>query len=123
MYSITEEQAVKFYYERPNVCLNGLPIHKDTLKFEGKNNGQRYQGKAYVFTKNCGGKSIGYPMSGSENDDHTLITLRGLAPLIEPEACQVVDRTPASPNSTHKIEARELKAKAKPINQPDEIRR
>jgi len=81
MYSITQGDIVKFYYEIPSKCLKDLPVNKDTLKFEGEKNGKWYQGKAYVFTKYCGGKSIGYDMSGSESDDRTLITLRGPAPV------------------------------------------
>ena len=118
MYSITEGAVVKFYYEIPSKCMKDLPVNKDTLKFEGEKNGKWYQGKAYVFTKYCGGKSIGYDMSGSENDDHTLITLRGPAPVIEKETCRVHHRTWDSMNSTLEFKARipvesKITAKAK----------
>ena len=105
MYSITEGDNVKFYYEAPSECIRDLPVHKGTLKFEGEKNGQWYQGKAYVFTKYCGGKSIGYEVSGSENVDHTLITLRGQAPVIEKETCRVHHLTWDSKNSTLEFKA------------------
>jgi hypothetical protein len=116
MYLITEGDVVTFYYEIPGKYMQTL-VNKDTLKFKGKKNGQWYQGKAYVFSKYCGGKSIGYDVSGSENDDHTLVTLRGPAPVIEKETCRVHHLTWNSKNSTiifraHSVE-REITAKAK----------
>ena len=122
MYSITEGDVVKFYYDIPSKCMQALFVKKDTLKFGGTKNGQSYHGKAYVFTKYCGGKSIGYDVSGSENYDHTLVTLSGPAPVIEQGTCRVVGRTPDSENSTLEFKARRT-AKAKPSDKPDQIRR
>jgi len=65
-------------------------------------------------------------MSGIENDDHTLVTLSGPAPVIEQGTCRVVDRTPYSENSTLEFKAQtsvERTAKAKPTGKPDQIRR
>ena len=105
MYSITEGKVVKFYYEIPRKCMKDLLVNKDTLKFEGTKNGQRYRGKAYVFTRECGGKNIEYDVSGSENDNHTLVILGGPAPVIEPETCQLLGGTPYSENSTLEFKA------------------
>ena len=99
MYLITEGDVVKFYYEILSKYMEDL-VSKGTLKFEGRKNGQWWQGKAYVFTKYCRGKSFGYVVSGSENDDHTLVTLEGPAPVVNIETCRVHHLTWDSNNST-----------------------
>ena len=128
MYSITEEKVVKFYYEIPSKCIQRLSVNKDALKFEGTKNGRLYEGKAYVFTDYCRGQSFGYVVSGRENNDHTLITLSGPAPVINIQTCRIHDLTPDSNNTTLEFKAREIgeretTAKAKPGNKPDQIRR
>ena len=124
MYSITEGAVVKFYYENPSECMRALFVSKDTLKFEGKKNGQWYRGKAYVFTRQCPGKSIGYDVGGSENYDHTLVTLRGPAPVIEKKTCRIRDLKEDSENSTLEFKARisvERSAKIKPGDKNNHI--
>ena len=50
MYSLSDGNAIQFYYERPSKYLKGL-VTKDTLKFEGEKNGN---GQAPVFdTETC----------------------------------------------------------------------
>ena len=125
MYLLTEGNTVKFYYERPSKYIQAL-VKRDTLKFEGTKNGQWYQGKAYVFTKYCGRKSIGYDMSGNENDDHTLITLRGPAPVFEKETCRVHHFSWDSKNSTLEFKAqtsieREITVKTKQSDKNNHI--
>ena len=128
MYSISEGHNLKFYYEVPSKCLKDLPIHEDTLKFEGEKDGHSYRGTSYVFTRYCREKQFGYAMSGSENDDHTFITLRGPAPLINIKTCRIDDHIWDSNNSTLEFKAqvpaeRKIKVKAKPRDRPDQIRR
>ncbi len=116
MYSISQGDVVKFYYEIPSECMQALSVQKDTLKFQGKKNGQLYQGKAYVFTKQCGGKRIAYDVRGSENDDRTLVTLKGPAPSINIATCQIGDFT-----RRRTLEFDERTAKAKPVNKNSQI--
>jgi hypothetical protein len=104
MYMITEGNKVKIYYKTPSRYMERL-VNKDTLKFEGTKNGPRYQGKAYVFTKYCRGESFGYDVSGGENDDQTLITLRGPAPVINVETCEIHRLKRDSKNSTLNFKA------------------
>ena len=123
MYSITEGNQVKFYYENPSKYMQAL-VNKGTLKFEGTKNGRLYEGKAYVFTEYRRGKSFGYDVSGSEHDDHTLITLRGQAPVVDPETCRAHHFTWDSNNSTLKFKAQipaERSAKIKPGDKNNHI--
>lgn len=120
MYSLSDGNAIRFYYERPSKYLKGL-VTKDTLKFEGEKNGNQYHGTAYVFTEYCGGKSLGYEMNGSEDNNGTSIILQGQAPVFDTETCRVHHFTWDSNNSS--LEFRERTAKAKRNITDDQFRR
>lgn len=82
---------VEFRYESPTADMRSIGIDKGTLKFSGQKKERQYEGRAYVYTKYCPGKGFGYRVTGSENDDGTLITLEGHPPRVDIDACQIGD--------------------------------
>jgi hypothetical protein len=74
----------KFYYQTPRA---GMPVSPGTLLFEGRRNGNRYSGTAYIFSKACG--SQGYAVSGNVSADDRRVTMQGKAPRRD-TACRVI---------------------------------
>jgi serine/threonine protein kinase len=75
----------RFYYERPRDGLLPLGVQRGTLLFEGRKEGNRYSGTAYIFTRNC--SPAPYEVSGPISPNDEQVTMHGRAPLLN-AACQ-----------------------------------
>lgn len=75
VYLESDGLARKFIYRTPR---SGLPVRPGTLLFQGKQNGDRYSGTAYRFSRSCG--AIGYAVTGSVAEDGRTVTMFGKAP-------------------------------------------
>lgn len=73
----------RFYYEIPRPELKVSGIAAGTLLFEGRQEGNQYAGKVFVFSRKCGVRS--YDVIGSLDDSSSkvTITLSGKRPLID----------------------------------------
>jgi len=65
----------RFVYHSPRP---GIPVDAGTLLFEGRKIGNRYTGKAFTFSKQCG--ALAFPVEGPVSQDQRSVTLRGQAP-------------------------------------------
>jgi hypothetical protein len=74
----------KFYYQIPR---SGLPVTNGTLLFNGRKDGDRYSGTAFVFSTNCSAR--GYAVNGPVASDKRSITLYGKAPQVD-SSCRVI---------------------------------
>ena len=77
----------KFYYSTPR---SGLPVTKGTLLFDGRKEGDRYSGIAYIFSSRCAARS--YQVSGPVAADQKSVTLYGKAPRVD-ATCKVTGHT------------------------------
>jgi len=73
----------RFYYETPRPELAVLGITAGTPLFEGRKDGDRYAGKAFIFSRKCGARS--YDVSGPVDESPTTatITLSGRRPQVD----------------------------------------
>jgi hypothetical protein len=71
----------RFVYVTPRP---GLPVTPGTLLFEGKRNGSRYAGTAYVFSSKCGPQA--YNVEGIVAYDDRTVAMHGQAPRLD-ESC------------------------------------
>jgi hypothetical protein len=68
----------RFLYVAPHEGLRKAGVREGTVEFQGTQNGNLYDGTAYVFSRVCG--AIGYHVSGFVTQDGQSITLRGSVP-------------------------------------------
>ncbi|MGI9522453.1 MAG: hypothetical protein ACR2PG_12470 [Hyphomicrobiaceae bacterium] len=68
-------------FERPHTKLTGRGASPGKILFEGRRNGNRYNGTAYVFTKSCG--KFGYDVLGIVKKGETQLQLEGRAPRLD----------------------------------------
>ncbi|MGF1649475.1 MAG: hypothetical protein ACFCUN_03400 [Hyphomicrobiaceae bacterium] len=70
----------RFVYDQPRSGLASVGVRSGTILFSGDRRGNRYDGVAYIFTRNCG--EFGFPVAGDVGPGETTVTLRGQAPRI-----------------------------------------
>jgi hypothetical protein len=85
--SITEGDAVKFFYVKPSPALKAEGAKFGTILFEGKLANQKYVGTAYSFGSGCG--RIPFQASGAIVDDNRRIELLGHRPRLD-KSCKIV---------------------------------
>jgi hypothetical protein len=78
----------QFYFVKPSPDLMALGARPGTLLFEGRKEGDKYQGKAYVFAGRCG--KLAYDAQGDVLNDLRTVDLRGNAPQIDQAVCRQV---------------------------------
>ncbi|MFM9848449.1 MAG: M48 family metalloprotease [Hyphomicrobiaceae bacterium] len=69
----------RFHYHQPRPGLKEVGVAHGTILFEGQRIGDRYVGKAYIFSKTC--PPISYEVSGVVSADQREVTMVGKAPL------------------------------------------
>lgn len=79
----SEEKGVnrRFFYVEPREGLKEVGVTSGMIAFEGTQNGDVYNGTAYVFSRICG--AIGYLVSGTVAPDDGSVTMRGYAPYVD----------------------------------------
>jgi hypothetical protein len=79
----------RFYYDAPRAGLDAIGVKRGTLLFEGRKDGDRYSGTAYLFSQKCGLQA--YAVSGPVASDQSqiTITLSGQAPRLDATCKQV----------------------------------
>jgi hypothetical protein len=78
-----------FRYEKPRDQIRQEGVQKGTILFTGTKDGDRYQGTAYIFHRNC--DPIAYPVNGTVSDDSRHVTLSGSAPSSLDSNCQPIE--------------------------------
>lgn len=73
----------RFHYDTPRPELVASGITTGTLLFEGRQNGDQYTGKAFVFSRKCGARSFEAGGPVSEGPSGKAITLSGKRPLVD----------------------------------------
>ena len=76
----------QFHYQVPTTDLQQVGIRPGTLLFDGRRDGNRYLGSAYVYTKFCG--ALQYWVAGPVSADQRTVTMSGRAPLVN-TSCRV----------------------------------
>lgn len=89
LYLVTEGDAHRFYYDEPRGNLRGFGVTPGTLLLSGRQSGQRFEGTAYTFSRNCG--ALAFRVSGSFDVDGRALVAEGDAPFVNPD-CRVVER-------------------------------
>ena len=77
----------QFHYRTPKAGLLELGVQPGTLLFDGRRNGDRYSGTAYVFSKGCGARA--YAVAGPVSPDQRAVTMYGKAPVVN-SGCHVI---------------------------------
>jgi hypothetical protein len=85
---IADGSSRKFYYYSPRAGLDPVGVRRGTLAFDGKRNGNKYSGSAYVFSKYCG--PLAYPVIGTVSDDQRKVQFSGFVPK-RSATCTIVD--------------------------------
>src|SRR5262245_8472128 len=70
----------QFRYQTPRASLLEIGVQPGALLFDGRRNGDRYSGTAYVFTKVCGARP--YAVAGPVSADQRAVTMYGKAPIL-----------------------------------------
>jgi hypothetical protein len=78
----------EFRYKTVRDGLAEVGIQPGTLSFKGWRNGNEYSGTAYVYWQSCG--ALPYSASGTVSSDERSVTIRGQAPSLLTENCEVV---------------------------------
>ena len=94
MYMVSSGSEVEIYYDSPSEDLRSASVTHGTLKFKGQKNGLHYEGELRAFKQDCE-EFILPNWSGSESADHTVITLEGLAPVVN-HYCEVIGERPGN---------------------------
>lgn len=73
----------RFYYDtpRPELVISGITA--GTLLFEGRQDGNQYTGKAFVFSRKCGARSFEVSGPVDESPSGKAITLSGKRPQVD----------------------------------------
>ena len=69
--------ARRFLYEAPKAQLRRAGVTRGTLLFEGRKNGNSYQGTARRFSRFCPGNPLVYSVGGPVRADQLQVTLIG----------------------------------------------
>lgn len=85
-----------FEYVEPRQGLVEVGVQPGTVAFRGKNNGNVYEGTAYVFSRTCG--SVGFRVTGEESFDRRNIVMKGRRPYVNPQTCEIVSTQDATLN-------------------------
>lgn len=80
-----------FSYERPRAVLRDSGVTPGILLFNGRRNGNTYEGIARVYSKHCPGQPQEYRVSGPVSRDQTRVTLYGQREIHD--RCQPTGRT------------------------------
>jgi tetratricopeptide (TPR) repeat protein len=78
----------KFRYETPRQGLLDAGAHSGTLLFDGRTDGSRYFGTAYVFKGGCG--AFPYNVSGPILNASRTVEMEGNAPQIDLNTCRIL---------------------------------
>jgi hypothetical protein len=76
----------QFYFVKPSPELATLGAEPGTLLFEGRKDGDKYQGRAFVFAGRCG--KFPYDVHGDVLNEQRTVDLRGRAPRIDVAVCK-----------------------------------
>lgn len=79
-------EARIFSYDKPRSGMRKAGAKRGDILFEGKRQGDRYFGTAYIFSKTCGRKP--YAVSGNVEEGERAVVLEGEAPLLD-DGCNV----------------------------------
>lgn len=77
----------QFHYQTPAAGLLEVGVQSRTLLFDGRRDGNRYSGTAYVFSKVCG--ALPYAVTGPVSPDQRGVTMYGKAPVVD-SSCHVI---------------------------------
>jgi hypothetical protein len=77
----------QFHYESPAADLLQIGVQPGTLLFDGRRDGNKYSGTAYVFSKVCGARA--YAVVGPVSPDQRAVTMYGKAPTVN-SSCRVI---------------------------------
>ncbi len=72
------DAARRFYYVRPRAGIAEQGARAGTLLFEGRKDGDRYSGRAFIFNRRCG--RFAYDVSGHVESGQTRVVMFGKAP-------------------------------------------
>ena len=78
-----------FLVEAPSAELSRIGARKGTLLFVGRRSGEKYEGKAYSFSKGC--KPAPYTVTGDVSNSDRLVILSGKAPVLDKD-CGITGR-------------------------------
>lgn len=78
-----EGAARRFYYERPRAGIAQQGAARGTLLFEGRKDGDRYAGQAFIFNRRCG--RFAYAVSGTVENGQKRVVMFGKAPRPGPD--------------------------------------
>jgi hypothetical protein len=100
----------QFHYQAPAADLLQLGVQPGTLLFDGRRDGARYAGTAYVFSRACG--PLPYPVAGPVSPDQRSVTMYGKAPVVDANCLVVASRddvlvfnfTPPAETSTNEAQ-------------------
>lgn len=91
MYLRAEGPFREFYYQAPKRGMLAVGARPGTLLFSGRAMGQRYDGVAYIFSRDCG--PLGYRVTGPILDNDSRVLLRGMAPRVN-RNCAIIGYRP-----------------------------
>ncbi|MET4424229.1 hypothetical protein [Bradyrhizobium sp. RT3a] len=77
----------QFHYQIPGAELLQIGVQSGTLLFDGRREGDKYSGTAYVFSKLCG--ALPYITTGPIAPDQRTVTMYGKAPIANSN-CRVI---------------------------------
>jgi hypothetical protein len=69
----------RFVYAIPRPDLLAFGAKPGDTVFEGRREGRRYRGTAYIYTETCG--RVGYPVAGNVASDQRSVTMEGRVPV------------------------------------------
>jgi hypothetical protein len=87
VYLVADGARREFRYQKPKWKMEEIGAKPGTLLFDGRRDGDKYIGKAYVFSKQCG--PISYAVTGSTSADQRRVALKGRLPVLN-SSCQQV---------------------------------
>jgi hypothetical protein len=82
--------APKVYYDPAKTGVVALGVRKDTLLFDGTQDGDQFSGNAYVLSEHCG--PVAYTVSGSIFEDQRRLTMKGNGPRFDSRCQRESDR-------------------------------
>lgn len=77
----------QFHYRTPAADLVEAGVQPKTLLFDGRRDGNKYTGTAYVFSRVCG--ALPYAVAGPVSPDQRGVTMYGKAPIVD-SSCSVI---------------------------------
>lgn len=86
---VASGQDRKIVYASPRNSLRRRGVEEGTVLFEGKRRGNRYTGRAFVFTENCG--PVAYKVDGLVEQGERRVVVRGRKPRLNAQ-CRTISR-------------------------------